>query len=197
MTVQREGMPTWLDKYPYQEKAKGLDPDQVLFVDIGGGLGHQSLALREALPDDISNRIIVQDQAPVIAKAKASGVKMDNVEYSEHDFFSEQPIKGARMYYMRNIIHDWPDLNSKVIMQRIRDAMGPDSVLLIDDMVVPDTGAHWQATQLDMVMMASLASRERSRAHWEKLIAEAGLKINGIYEYTTSLNDSIIECVPA
>lgn len=191
MTIQRDGMPTWLTKYPYLEKAQSLAPEQPLFVDVGGGVGHQSIALREALPENIKAKIILQDQPGVIEQA----IKKDGVEHVAHDFFTPQPVKGAKMYYMRNIMHDWPDHKALEILKHIKDAMQSDSVLLIDDMVLPDTGAHWQATQLDMLMMVALAARERTHAQWEELIKSAGFKINRIYQYTSSLGDSIIECV--
>ncbi|KAK2606306.1 hypothetical protein QQS21_003237 [Conoideocrella luteorostrata] len=191
MTVQRQGMPTWLDKYPYKDRTQGMQPNQVFFVDIGGGMGHQSAALRDALPKDMAHRIVVQDQAAVTAQS----VKKQGVENIVHDFWEPQPIKGARIYYMRNIIHDWSDDKSLDILRNTKSAMGPDSLLLIDDMVLPNEGAHWQATQLDIHMMTVLGSRERSKAQWETLIARAGLQINAIHEYTESLGDSIIECV--
>jgi demethylsterigmatocystin 6-O-methyltransferase len=59
-------------------------------------------------------------------------------------------------------------------------------------MVIPDVGAHWHATQLDIALMAGLASTKRTREAWDKLIEKAGLKINQIYTYTASLKDSII-----
>ena len=193
MTVQRLGMPTWLDKYPYLEKTLDLKPDQAQFVDVGGGVGYQSIALREALPADITNKIIVQDQAPLVAQA----IRKPGVENMIHDFWKQQPVTGARIYYLRNIIHDWPDHTSLIILQHIKEAMGPDSLLLIDEMVVPEVGAHWQATQLDMLMMAALGSHERSETQWKELLLEAGLKIINVVQYTASLHDCIIECVPA
>jgi demethylsterigmatocystin 6-O-methyltransferase len=97
---------------------------------------------------------------------------------------------------MRNIIHDYPDERAVDILKNTIAALGPDSVILIDDMVVPNTGAHWQATQIDMIMMTSLAAKERTRDQWDTLVEKAGLKINKIYTYTASLQDSIIEVVP-
>lgn len=97
---------------------------------------------------------------------------------------------------MRNIIHDYPDERAVAILKNTIAALGPDSVILIDDMVVPNSGAHWQATQIDMIMMTSLAAKERTRDQWDTLVAKAGLKINKIYTYTASLQDSIIEVVP-
>lgn len=191
MTVQRQGMPTWLDKYPYLDSLRGLGEDQPLFVDVGGGVGHQSAALRDELPEGVKNAIIVQDQESVISQATPK----DGIQHMVHDFWTEQPVKGARMYYMRNIMHDWPDEKAATILRQVRAAMTLDSVLLIDDMVVPKTGAHWQATQLDMLMMSVFGACERSESQWESLIASAGLKIQKIYQYTKSLNDSVIECV--
>lgn len=89
MAAQRLGMPTWLDFYPYKEKTQGLDPSRPFFVDVGGGFGHQSVALRDKLPG-LQNRIIVQDMAPVLEHA----IKHPEVELMVHDFWQPQPIKG-------------------------------------------------------------------------------------------------------
>lgn len=97
---------------------------------------------------------------------------------------------------MRNIIHDYPDDKAIIILKNTIRALATDSVILIDDMVVPNSGAHWQATQIDLIMMTSLASMERTEEQWYTLLEKAGLKINKIYTYTSSLQDSIIECVP-
>lgn len=97
---------------------------------------------------------------------------------------------------MRNIIHDYPDQKALIILKNTKAALGPDSVILIDDMVLPNEGVHWHATQYDMVMMTSLASMERTKAQWESLLEKAGLKINNVYTYTSGLRNSIIECVP-
>lgn len=34
--------------------------------------------------------------------------------------------------------------------------MGPDVVILADEMVLPDTQMHWQPTQIDLTIMAAL-----------------------------------------
>lgn len=83
MSVQRQGMPIWLDKYPFLEKAESLQtPEQVLFVDI------------EALPESVKGRIVVQDQEAVYKQA----LKAEGYEHIMPDFFTEQPLKGAQMY---------------------------------------------------------------------------------------------------
>jgi len=48
MKVQFLGLPTWLDVYPWKRAVTELSgPEQVLLVDLGGGIGHQCVALRE------------------------------------------------------------------------------------------------------------------------------------------------------
>jgi demethylsterigmatocystin 6-O-methyltransferase len=64
-------------------------------------------------------------------------------------------------------------------------------------MVLPNSGIPLEATQLDMTMMSSLASRERTEEQWHKLLEGAGLKINKVYTYNPTLKDSIIEVMPA
>ena len=48
MAAQRKNMPTWLDVVPVTEQLRVVtEADSVLFVDIGGGSGHQCAALKE------------------------------------------------------------------------------------------------------------------------------------------------------
>jgi demethylsterigmatocystin 6-O-methyltransferase len=192
MAGGRLGMPTWLDAYPCKEKTEGLKPEQPLFIDLGGGIGHQAIALWEKLPD-LPNKIVLQD----IPQTLEHTIKHPGVEVVVQDFFQPQAITGARIYYMHNIIHDYPEDKAILILKNTIAAMAPDSVIIIDDMVLPDSGVHWQATQIDLVMMTALASQERTREQWYDLLGKAGLKINKVYTYTASLQDSIIEAVPA
>ncbi|KAG6354382.1 hypothetical protein INS49_004399 [Diaporthe citri] len=40
------------------------------------------------------------------------GGKDSRVELQVHDFFTPQPVKGARAYFTRSVLHDWPDEQS-------------------------------------------------------------------------------------
>ena len=73
--------------------------------------------------------------------------------------------------------------------------MGPESVILIDEMVLPDHHVHWQSTQIDLTMMASLASIERTRQMWSLLFDSVGLKVEATYTYTPSISESIMKVV--
>ncbi len=93
-------------------------------------------------------------------------------------------------------MHDWPDEQCIQILQNIIPAMGTESMILIDEMIVPSYGAHWRATQLDMTVMSTLAALERRKTQWHDLFLAAGLRIVDIYTYTEELQDSIIVAVP-
>ena len=54
---------------------------------------------------------VLQDRAPVIEKAKAvwahkvpDAVASGRITFMVHDFFTEQPVKGAEVYLMRHIM---------------------------------------------------------------------------------------------
>lgn len=93
-------------------------------------------------------------------------------------------------------MHDWPDDKCIKILQNTMSAMTAESVILIDEMIIPETNAHWRATQQDITMMACLAAQERTKKQWDELLEAAGLSILDIYTYTAELQDSIIVAAP-
>ena len=69
MSAQRTGKSSWLDAFPVETlDAKGGDLGTPLFVDVGGGVGHQCLALKGQIPG-LTRRIILQDLSTVLAAA--------------------------------------------------------------------------------------------------------------------------------
>ena len=103
---------------------------------------------------------------------------------------------GARAYYMRNVMHDYPDVKCKQILRLIMDAMDKDSVILIDEMILPNKGVNWQQAQLDLMVMSVMSAIERSEKEWYALLDDAGLKVKKIVRYTEALHDSIVVAVP-
>ena len=85
------GMPVWLDIYPYQDQVQAIkgDVERIFFVDVGGGLGYQSIAFRKEVLD-MKNKIVLQDQQMVLQFA----IEHPGIEKMPYDFFTEQPIKG-------------------------------------------------------------------------------------------------------
>ena len=95
---------------------------------------------------------------------------------------------------MHSVLHDWPDETCRKILTNITAVMTPGySKLLINENVIPDTNAQWEATALDMMMLTLLSSRERTRENWTDLLTSAGLKISHIYTARNGA-ESLIEC---
>ncbi|KAI1759503.1 putative sterigmatocystin 8-O-methyltransferase precursor [Hypoxylon sp. FL1150] len=193
MASQRDGLPIFLDVLDFEKEfAQGTIASTPIFVDVGGASGHQCIALKQRFPT-LPGRIILQDQEHIIAQVQANPLPgFGDIEAQSYDFFTPQPIKGARVYYLRNILHDWPNHKCKEILQNVRVAMTGDSLLLIDEMVLSERGAPWRATQLDMAMITCLAAMERSEREWQGLLNEAGFKILKIWKYTEECEDCVL-----
>ncbi|KAL8888357.1 MAG: hypothetical protein Q9215_004193 [Flavoplaca cf. flavocitrina] len=168
-----------------------LNPEQTLFIDIGGGIGQICEAFKSRFPSPPSGgRIIVQDLPQTLAGVPA--ISPLGIEAIPHDFFNPQPIQGARIYYMRHILHDWPDHKCREILQNVKDAMDAESVLLLDDKVVPDIGASMTASALDLSMMCLFASMERTEKQWRALVESMGMRVDGLWTYTEDVRDSVL-----
>ena len=87
----------------------------------------------------------------------------------------------ARAYYLHSVLHDWDDKDCQRILSQIVEVMKPGySKLLINEVVLPDTGASWEATSLDLVMLTLGNSKERTESDWRKMMNEAGLSVTTI-----------------
>lgn len=197
----------WRSVIPFPET---LDPsDGPVFVDVGGNMGDRCLELLEKHPQ-FKGHTVVQDLAEVVKFAPA----LDGMEFQGHDFFTPQPVQGeshlgkctpeelaliispmalgARYYYLRTILHNWDDDRCVEILRNLVPALGPDSQILIDEMVVPNTKAHiWPSVQ-DLLMMMTFGARERTLDDWAELLGRAGLKIVDIKTYAPVMRTSII-----
>lgn len=58
-----------------------------------------------------------------------------------HDFFQPQPVKDASVFFLRHIIHDWPDTYARKILKRLRASAGPSTKLILCDYLVPYAAA--------------------------------------------------------
>lgn len=189
---QSEGK-QWTDEFPVEENIGQLEcdgKDRPLLVDIGGGRGQQAGLFKRRYPR-LTGRIIVQDEAEVIKNAPA----IEGVEFMVHDFFQPQPIQGARFYYLRFVLHDWPDDVCVKILQAIIPAMAPDSRIILDEMVTSDLGMSRWAAVLDTAMLSICGGMERSKEDWSALLERAGLKMLEVREYDPE-NLSVIVAAP-
>ncbi|KAI1387563.1 putative O-methyltransferase [Hypoxylon trugodes] len=194
MGAYRAGKPSWVDPgfYPVNERlAEGFDGsagDGVLLVDVGGGLGHDLEDLKKKHPS-LPGKLILQDRAEVISTVSGSNV----FEAKAHDFFTPQPVKEARAYYLHSVLHDWGDEDCVRILEQLKPAIKRGySKLLLNEIIVPDRNPTWPVTSMDQLVFILGAMRERTEAHWRKILDQAGFKIAKIYNYEMG-SESLIE----
>jgi hypothetical protein len=74
-------------------------------VNVGGSHGSASIPI---VQQHQNLRVIVQDQVAVVevGAKNVPGEVRDRVRFMAHDFFTEQPVKGAEVYLLRWILHD-------------------------------------------------------------------------------------------
>ncbi|KAH9822722.1 O-methyltransferase [Teratosphaeria destructans] len=196
LNVPRPDRKKWFDVFPLDQLRRSdaeESDDRVLLVDVGGSTGGQSIAFREAA--GLSGRIILQDLAHTIAKANKADLERHQIEPQITDFFQKQPVNGAKAYYLRYIMHDWVEAKCIEILQRLREAMAEDSLILIDEMVLPQSGASWKQARADIQMMACHASMERSEQQWRDLLRKAGLRLREVVTYDEEMRNAIIVAV--
>ena len=162
----------WFEFFPTEERFGSMDPSAPLLVDVGGGLGHDLTAFHTKFPN-LPGKLILQDLPVVI-----NNVKLDAaIERIAHDFFQPQPVRGAKAYYLRTVLHDWADTQAIEILKNIRDAMSADSILLLNENFLPEKDVPQYNAEVDFSMLAIFSSLERTEKQWRALIEAAGLKV--------------------
>jgi demethylsterigmatocystin 6-O-methyltransferase len=184
-----------LDVYALQ--ATDQDKKRVLLCDVGGGAGHQCLALRTQRPE-LEGLLAVTDLPIMIEQQDQAALSAQGIISLADDFFSAEDypaaVQDAKMYYLRNILHDWNDEQSIKILRRIRRAAAEDSVLLVDEIIIPDTGASVAACNMDLSMM-TISSAERSASQWKLLLSEAGFDVKMMWCYDEDRGDHLVVAV--
>ncbi|KAF2162455.1 hypothetical protein M409DRAFT_27079 [Zasmidium cellare ATCC 36951] len=165
-----------VEEFPFEKLFEGSTGEEIVFVDVGGGHGHQALSLRKSFPPE-RGRMILQDLPQV-----AEGKSLEGVEVMVHDMFKEQPIKGARAYYFRGVLHDHDDPVCQDFLKQIVKVMGPDSRLLVHDAIIEDFMPSIQSVRQDLGLMCLFAGRERTKAQMKALLESVGLTVVATYK---------------
>jgi hypothetical protein len=141
MGMSRGTMGDLLDHYNWTQFEPG---DKI--VDVGGGVGHVGAWVKSKVKPGVE--VIIQDLHSVVEQGRAIPEHHEILEFQDHDFLTEQPVIGAKLYYLRYIMHDWPDRICQIILQFLVKAMNVESKLLIFDWVWPD-GEYWASGKDD------------------------------------------------
>ncbi|EWZ38848.1 O-methyltransferase-domain-containing protein [Fusarium oxysporum Fo47] len=179
----------WPEVYPTESLITGAKFDRALVVDVGGSKGHDLTKFHLRHSEIPEGSLVLQDLPDILKELTIP----DTIAVCPHDFFTPQPVKGARAYFMHNVLHDWEDKQACQILKHLADAMEAGySRLLIHESLVSSAKPLARVTTSDITMMACLAAKERTELEWIKLVESAGLRVLKIWRPLESV-ESIIE----
>ncbi|KAI1427081.1 S-adenosyl-L-methionine-dependent methyltransferase [Xylaria sp. FL1777] len=178
-------------------------PANAVVVDVGGGSGHVSKALAQIFP---SFRITVQDRPEVVAAAVRGTSNPSNLTYQAHSFFEQQPLVGADVYFLRQVIHDWPGPEAVSILRALTPALKPGARVLVSEYVVPSPAELGEPSrvleakrirQMDLQMMAVLNAKERTKDELVSLFtaADSRFRFNATYQAPEDRKVCILEAI--
>ncbi|KAK4539252.1 hypothetical protein LTR36_000858 [Oleoguttula mirabilis] len=181
--VQMDSEMPVLGMFPFDSMKTQVQAEthRPFIVDVGGGVGRILTSIQQEAPAGFGAPMILQDRPDVLASIKDEDIP--NITKMEHDFFQPQPVKGAHIYHLRRILHDFYDDVCVQIVRNIASAMAPDSRLLIGDFVIPekthvgdDSMVYW----MDFTMMM-IGGRERRAEQFRAILEGAGLEMVKIW----------------
>ncbi|KAK0641422.1 sterigmatocystin 8-O-methyltransferase precursor [Cercophora newfieldiana] len=156
----------------------GEIPEGGTVVDVGGSHGLVCIELARRFPH---LKFVVQDlDEPVIRDADARKPEDvgGRVEFMRHDFFTEQPVKGAEVYFLRAVLHNWSDGYAVRILRGLIPALRPGAKVVVNDVVVAEAGSVSKPAELrtrvsDLIQVALQNAGDREIGDWVKLFGEA------------------------
>ncbi len=166
--------------------------DIKVLADIGGGNGSVLSAVLTQYP---SLKSILFDRTDVIDRAKtnlAQAGVTDRVQFIAGDFF-QSVAGGADAYFLRHIIHDWNDEQSRAILKNCHAAMPANGRLLLAEFVLPDGPEPFHGKWFDLAMMTVTGGQERTESEYRVLLDECGFEWQRVVPTATEL--SVIEAV--
>ena len=164
-------------------------------VDVGGSQGELLRALLTAHP---SASGVLFDRPEVIAAVPrdlGDPRLAGRVETVGGDFFDGLP-PGGDAYVLKLVVHDWPDDDAVRILRSVRDAIDPDGVLSLIELVVPPDGERSAAHLIDLSMLVSFGGRERTLEEFRSLLERAAFRLDDVLPIPGEPNRAVVVARP-
>lgn len=122
-------------------------------VDVGGSRGHIAAAIAVKFP---ALNLVVQDLDSTVEGAEKDlpVEAQGRVKFMIHSFFDTQPVV-ADVYFLRAILHNWPDKYCMQILRALIPALRKGARVVINDACLPEPGVIplWKEKQLRCVSL--------------------------------------------
>jgi len=163
-------------------------------VDVGGGAGSLLAAILE---NNQGTRGVLVEQPEVLPDAdrllSERGVRT-RCDFLGGSFFDPIAATG-KVWTVCQVLHDWPDVDCRSILQRCRDAMRAEDRLLVIEMLTVPCQPNPGVAMLDMMMLLYFGeARQRTVDEYEKLFRATGLALSRVIATPSAF--SILEAQP-
>src|SRR6185295_17159085 len=135
-------------------------------IDVGGGHGMLLSAIVAAHPN-VRGTLFDLPEGVDAAKRGAGG-PLPGVTFTAGDVFETVP-DGADAYLFRHLLHDYDDDDCIKMLKNVRQAMKPDSRVLVLEKTVPTDDTPGPGRWLDLHVMLLTGGRERTTPEYEAL----------------------------
>ncbi|KAH8121701.1 hypothetical protein FP744_10002817 [Trichoderma asperellum] len=187
-----------VDNYDFSD----VDARGGTFVDIGGSHGFVSEAVAKRWKNI---NFIVQDRQEMVDSAPVpiseDPTVAERLSLQVHDFFKEQPVKGADVYYFRWIFHNYSTPYAVKILKGLIPALKPGARIVINDYCIREPGSEtlWDEKllrSLDTIMGILFNSQERDEQEFRDLFeaADPRFRFKGVFR-AENCKMSVIEAV--
>ncbi|KAL1665118.1 S-adenosyl-L-methionine-dependent methyltransferase [Schizophyllum commune] len=217
------GMYDWLEQ-PGNERRfdlSALAPGSKV-VDVAGGIGYVTMAIAKRYPE---LHFVLEERPAVLEQAKEFWRKElpdASIAFVPQDFFRPQAVQDASVLLLFHILHNWGKTRAVQILRNLREAAGPDTKLIIGDMIIPHASYEQPAvaskikgadkllspispllapsraehgTTLDMLMLTDLNGEERTLGRFVDLLRAGGWSIVEVHHIPGAF-DSHMVAVP-
>ena len=161
-------------------------------VDIGGGYGGLLYNILNAFPrikGTIADLPYMKEKAEIQI---ADNNLRERCDFRECDFFKKIP-DGYDCYILSNILHDWDDEKSEMILKNCHNAMHQNGILIVIESIIPDRNVFSIAKLLDIEVLIMGGGKERTEIEYRELLNKSGFNLNKIIDTKESV--SILECI--
>lgn len=122
-------------------------------------------------------KFIIQDlpSQAAIFEVRVPPELRSRISFQSHDFFTTQPVKGAAVYILSSVLHDWSDVKAVEILRQLVPAMKPSSRICVLDGVMAEFGEvsneqMRRTRSADLLMLSLFNARERRKEDWRALM---------------------------
>lgn len=163
-------------------------------IDVGGGSGRFLASVLKYYPNLQGS---VFDQPHVKTTAENNLITAgcaDRGNFIAGNFLIDDLPAGADAYFLKHVLHDWPDVGAASILLKIARAMQSNSRLYIIEGLLDDNFASkpWLRTR-SIEQTVWTGGKVRTRRDFDSLLESSGLHIVRVQDTKAGLDTTVLE----